>query len=426
MKIYANGMCRCGLGRYSLPRVCYSAVVLLLASTASSAPPQSVIDNPDFLVQLAVKDALGTESEKFTETTFKGVTLGDPHTDEDRKSNAPPDAPHWLSVPPHQAVENNGRIESTRIFVESEGNRIVMVSTDYARTPFNDMLPDILQTFGKTPQEIVETKWMQGGGPAKKLVLRYTFPKTLVRVIATGYTAPFPHGATQVWVYDRAFVEKSLLEYGRGIVEACKWLDGMRQLSEKGHIEVGDALPIEGCEIREWNNADGRTMLYVDTKRKQSMEAAFKSAQNGLPKGLGQGGTLQPFDVALISSNTRETLMVVCPDASTFMRPPELKLVADHLDGTILSSPISDAVVTVTSGIVQVFFPPAGDHITTISRTNDTLWEPTLSEDEATRPIQIRSRAGGDRLEWTDKDGWEVRVTNWGAVSLGRKKAGGL
>lgn len=417
-------------------RLGYFLAVAMLATCSVGAEP--ILDeegHPEVLVDLAIRRALGEESQKFEGKTFKGIELGDEHPEE-AEGNSFFEAPQWLSVAPHKPVEKNGRIESTRVFVEKESNRIVMISAEYDGTPIADIIPDLLEVFGRTPQESLKTEWIERSGPAQETILRYTFPKTVVRIVARDFTAR--RSLTQVWVFDRKFLEKSLLSYGKSVFRACKWLKGMRELADQDRIDARNALPIEGCEIRKWDDdkdlmdyrhfhgRNAQLLLYVDTKRKEYIDSVFKAAGDDFPQGLGRGGRLQPFDVAMVASTERATQLIVCPDASTSMRPPELKSYVGHLDGTILRSPISDVVNSVTSDFVQVFFPPVDGRISIVSRSDDTFWEPIVNENPYERSLRIGSRAGGDRTEWTYLNGWEVRVTNWGAISLSKKKSRGL
>lgn len=407
-----------------------SASKQAVAPDLKTTPPSAADINLNFLVRTAIVRAFGEESQKFTGDSFKGIRLGDGHDDEPGKSNAPFEAPHWLSVPPHQTIEKNGRPESTRVFVEKDRNRVVMVSAIYEGTALDNLLPDLLETFGKTPQEIIRREWEQNRGAASSATLRYTFPRTIVRVSGFNYSRPFPTSKSLVWVFDRKFIEKALLAYGDSVVGACKWLQRMRDIAERsGHVGPREAVPIKGCEIRNWESEDGEILLYVDTSRESAIRSVREAARknNDFPRGLGQGGSLQPFDVAFFASSGRGQQLVICPDASASMRPPELKSYHPHLEGSILRTPvIEDIVLTFTSSIVQELLPPEGDEITIISRTSDTLWEPDETEPVDRRRLHITSRADGDRNEWTDQRGWKVRVSSRGGISLSRRKGAGL
>lgn len=415
-------------------RLGYFLAAAILATCSVGAEP--ILDaegHPEVLVDLAIRRALGEESQMFAGKTFKGIKLGDENPEE-AGGNSFFEAPHWLSVAPHKPVEKNGRIESTRVFVEKESNRIVMISAEYDRAPIADIIPDLLEAFGRTSQESLKNEWIERGGPAQETILRYTFPKTVVRIVARDFTAPVRRSLTQVWVFDREFLEKTLLSHGKSVFRACKWLRSMKELSDGDRIDTRNALPIEGCEIREWDGKElvdrygknAQMLLYVDTKRKEYIDSVFKAAGDDFPKGLGRGGYLQPFDVAMFASTERATQLIVCPDASTSMRPPELKSYVGHLDGSLLRSPISDVANSVTSDVVEILFPAADGRISIISRSDDTFWEPIVNEDPFDRPLRISSRANGDRKEWTYLNGWEVRVTNRGAISLSKKKSRGL
>lgn len=391
-------------------------------------PPRAVEINLDFLVRTALVKALGEESQVFTSDTFKEIRLGDRHVDEPGKSNAPFDAPHWLSVSPHHVIETKGRLESTRVFVEKESNRVVMISVVYDPMSLEKLLPDVLETFGKTPQEILTHNWEQNRHAARSTTLRYTFPRTVVRIKAIDYSGPIPVSRTQIWVFDRAFIEKSLLAYGKSVIRACDWLRRMRDVAEEGRVEPRDAVPIKGCEIRDWDADDGQVLLYVDTSREGAVRSVRKAAkeERDFLIGLSRGGVLQPFDVALFATSSRGQQLVICPDASASMRVPELKSYHEHLEGSILHSPITDIVATFTSSIVQELFPPEGENISIISQTNDTYRAPDEAEAIDRRKLQILSRASGDRDEWVDQNGWQVRVSERGAISLTRRKGGGL
>lgn len=383
----------------------------------------------DFAISNALAKAIRQESDHFTSDVFRGLKIGDRYADDPGKSNAAFESPFLLSVPPHRATEGpDGKPEETRAIVEKESGRIVGVSCLYEGSALADLIPDLIQQFGKTRQEVDVSRWQQSGGPAQAETVKYTFPHAIVRVTGYAFSRPYPIRKTRITVVDRPFVEKWLAAHGQSVVQACLWLQRTRYISATGRIDQRNAVPLKGCEIRVFRSSDGESLLYVDSKReagvKQAMERIRKQA--GAEHGLGLGGALQPFDVAYVNSSERAKQLIVCPDASGAMRGPELKSFMEHLDGSIMTfPPLRDIVMTFTSSVVQEMLPPDGD-ISVVTQTSDWLREPDYDVAMDRRVLQITSRADGDRHEWTDREGWQVRVTERGAVSLMWKQGRGL
>jgi hypothetical protein len=390
-------------------------------------PPE--VSQFDAAIRSAIAGSLGRESRHFEAKTFRGLQLGDQHEDEIGKCNAAFEAPHFLSVPPHKAIfGSDGKPEETRVIVEKANNRIVGVTCVYYDTSISELLPALLDIFGKTSQEIEVRQWQQGGGPARADTIKYTFPHTIVRVSGFSYSRGSPSNLTRIAVFDRPFIEKCLLTHGESVIQSCLWLKQMRRLASAGQIDAKDSLPLKGCEIQAFRPEDGEILLYVDTKREHDLKTRVKSLENPREEsGFGRGGVLQPFDVALYARSSRGKQLIVCPDASGAMRVPELKMYSEHLDGSILTTPIlRDLVLAFTSVIVQGVFPPEGDSIDVITQSSDTRWDPDFDVSVDTRVRQISSRANGDRHEWNDRDGWQVRVTERGAISLVWRQGRGL
>lgn len=399
------------------------------AGSAPSVRPSPEQAQMSLSIRRAIGFVLGEESTQFKSSTFRGLRLGDRHVDDPGKSNAPFESPHFLSVPPHKPVETpEGKTEDTRAMVERAGGRIVGISCLYEASSLSEMGPTLIETFGRTPQEIETQHWQHNGGPAQADTIKYTFPHALVRVSGFEYSRPFPSVKTRITVFDRPFLEKCLMAHGQAVVQSCLWLQRMRRLVLEGQVDEKHAISLAGCDVRAVA-ADGyEVLLYVDSKRERAIKEAVENLRDtSTPSGLGLGGSLQPFDVALYVNSSNGTQLVVCPDASGSMRGPEVKLYSEHLNGSLLTSPMLRSLVQdFTSAIVQEMIPPVGENISQLVQTNDLFWEPDYDAPTGRRVQHVSSRADGNRHEWTDQEGWQVRVTERGAISLVRRQGRSL
>jgi len=401
-------------------------------ASSESRPPEkntlAFVQMPDGLLERAVSAALGEESDHFNDTTFRDVTLGSPFDDDQRRTRALLVEPTLLTVPPHKMVSNAGRMEDTRVMVDEDSNRIVAIVAQYEGVRLQDVQADIIAKFGKTPQTVLEHKWRG----MESLTVRYTFPQTIVRVIAN-----MPdRGPTRVFigVFDRPYVEKSLQAYGQSVAASCEWLKASREALAGGDFKKERAPELSGCEIREYSIDPVKfphaekpvfSFLFVDLEREKMVRAA-RDADKRFP---GPESLSTAFDVAAVSSwpKTQRQQFVICPNASSRLRLPELKsLQACRYDATLQRSMVSDMLQEVASVVVQSYFEPQGDEITRIT-AGSRYWSPPDDTMPVERRIeQVMSCADGDRVEWTDRSGCEVRVTEKGAISLTHTKPRGL
>lgn len=166
-----------------------------------------------------VEQVLGVELDEFKGKTFRGYTLGEKFDPADMVQLPPnpfSSGDFFFAV---KAKDEEGRRPAiqTWVIVDAESQRIVGISAAFAGDR-ETLLEDVISLFGKTPEPIESYSVDGGAGKEGINVIKWTFPKSIARVVLTDFTP------VRVCIFDREYVEAALGAYAQALMTAADWL----------------------------------------------------------------------------------------------------------------------------------------------------------------------------------------------------------
>ena len=381
------------------------------------------LNDYDHQISSAIKAALGEESYAFSDCHFRGIRLCTPFKKLQKPNWQYPTSfgESFLSeLPPPESEEDrkNSRLNDTRVAIDASTGRIIAVLASMSSTSIEDIQPEIITQFGKTPQAIDQSALRTSYEVRKTFDIKYTFPKTLVRVFATTRfrnNSRYPDSHVAIWVVDRSYVEQSLAAFANSFISACYWMHKARDLYEPG-LGIPAAIVPQLVDTQIVTDEKGGCAVWIDPASEK--EARRIAAINEKEKrGFDSIPSVDRL-VAGVGNYDAETCIVVMPQSPSTNGIPRLYTPRVNISPYTIDVCMADVFREVASSIAQSQFPPRGETISVIDPQRPNI-EARWSSDQ---PISAQVRGAYQstlrkRYEWVDAEGWTVAVTAAG-ISL--------
>jgi hypothetical protein len=383
------------------------------------------LNDYDHQIDNAIKAALGEVSYAFSDCHFRGIRLCTPFK-KIQKPNWPYptsfNEPFLSKLPPPESEEDrkNPRRDNTQVAIDASTGRIVAVLASMSFTSIEDVQSELVAQFGKTPQTIDQSVFDNSYEVCKTFVIKYTFPKTLVRVFAkTTFksNSRYPSSSVAVWVVDRSYVEQSTAAFANSLITACQWMHKARDLFEPGLGIPAHIVP-QLVDTQMIKDEKGGCAVWIDPASEK--EAGRIAAINEEEKrGFDRIPSVDRL-VAGVGNYDTETCIVVMPQSPSANGIPRLYTPRVNISPYTINVCMPDMFREVASSIAQSQFPPRGETIAVIDPQKPN-YQAHWSSDQ---PISAQVRGAYQatlrkRYEWVDAEGWTVSVTS---VGIGLRK----
>jgi hypothetical protein len=381
-------------------------------------------------IDQAIEHGLGEVSYAFTDRKFRDVQLCLPFQSmPDRQWKYP----HFMGygflyqVPP-PASENdrrNPRLAGTGVGVDESTGRIVVVMASMQATDLADIRDEVLETFGRTPQDIQQLSFIGGSRVRKTTVVKYTFPETLVRVVSTTdipLRGGYPSTDTEIWVLDRSYVEQHIRAFANAFISSCRWMQQVRR-SHDSRTGIALSLVPPLVDTKALTDDTRQSAIFIDPvleKEANRIEALYAKARKA-----GNDISFPNVNRVVAGITSYEGgggVIVALPAASATNGMERLWMRDENLSSYgIQHCCIQDIYLQVASVLAQAQFPPRGDSISVIDPQETNYAAGWVS----TQPIAKQVWGAYQstvvrRHEWVDTEGWVVRVTPEGSISLSK------
>jgi hypothetical protein len=386
-------------------------------------------------IDQAIEHGLGEVSYAFGDRQFRDVQLCLPlKRMQDSRWQYPSfvDYPFLYQTPPPASEEdrNNPRLADTRVGVDEATGRIVAVMAQMRFTELNDIQQEVLKTFGKTPQDIEQLSHFGGSSARKTTLIKYTFPETLVRVVSTR-TIPlrdgYPFTNTEIWVLDRSYVEQHIRAFANAFISSCLWIHQARRSHDsRSGIPVALVPPL--VDTTALTDDSQKFAVFIDPileEEARRIEALNEKARSA---GTGVLPTVNRLVAAIGSYDNGDSVIVALPAAPSTNGMDRLWIPNTNVSSySIQDCCIYDVYFRVASVLAQAQFPPEGESISVIDPQETNYAAGWTS----TQPIANQVRGAYQstvvrRHEWVDREGWVVRVTSGGSISLSKTSGRGF
>ena len=388
----------------------------------AEAATENVTRQTTRLIDEVIDESLGTETKGEGGFTLSGVRWGMHLRDLhglDKKPNALEEDPTRFLVPAPGDNGNPRPASPVCVRVDSLTGEIVCVEKVFFNTAVGELVDDVVNTYGKTKQEI-EMLAVRGPGQLRKqTAFRYTFPNELVRVsqvenLARGGAA---NQHVSIWLCSRKWTERNLRSYANAVLTACAWAKAAMKSCDGGDFDATVINPLPGTKR---NTAIQNThALFADTYRSELLD---NKAVVGRSDREGRGIVATPI-VAAVGKVDGMLSIVICPFNSTVagFRPlstlDQLGSAAD-----IRSTHAGDLLKHVGNSLVQAEFPPATEQIQVVREVD--VGKHSFRLDGRGGVAQLNTlfdKTDVCRYEWVAENGWTVRVCFDGALCFFRK-----
>jgi hypothetical protein len=384
-------------------------------------------------IDRAIAEALGKVSSTFRGREFRGVSLCIPFQ---KMKVSDWNYPTYMSYPfllqlpnPKDEEKRMDPWESdTRLAIDSATGRVVSVMVIMRSTSIGVIQDKLIEMFGRTPQDI-EQGIFHGGDYIKKWsVVKYTFPETLVRVVA-GTNVPLRNGYSEdnieIWVLDRSFVERNVRAYANAFISACRWMDQARSLYDASR-GVSVSLMPKLVDTTTLVDEAKQFAVCVDpalekeADRIAAINEKSKLAQELVPsvdRLVGGVGNYEDGSCVIVARP-----QVPLTNGTDRLWTPEVAISPYGIDDCC----VFDVYWHVASALAQAQFPPRGESISVIDpqKTNySAQW--TSSQPIANQVTGAYQATKCKRHEWVDRNGWVVSVAADGSISLLKPSAEG-
>ena len=378
--------------------------------------------NTTGLIGKVIDESLGTKSEGAGGFSLSGVRLG-MHLRDLHGLNTVPNVlendPTRFLVPAPGDNGNPRPASPVCVRVDSLTGEIVCVEKVFFNTAVDELVEDVVKTYGKTPQEI-ETLAIRGPKQLRKqTAFRYTFPNEIVRVSQLENIAS--NGATKqcwIWLCSRKWTERNLRSYANAVLTACDWAKAAMKSCDGGDFDTTTIPPLPGTKR---NTAiQNAPAVFADIHRSELLD---NKAIVDRSDREGREIVASPI-VAAVGQVDGMLVIVICPFNSTVagFRPlSTLDQLGSQAD--IRSTHAGDLLKHVGNTLVQGEFPPATEQITVVREVvNEYSFR--FREENPSGFVQLKTlfdKTDCCRYEWVAENGWTVRVCFDGLLCFFRK-----
>jgi len=384
----------------------------------------SIAKNPELnaRIVLTIGTVLGPSTDTFPGDSFKGVRLGDAYdtTTIPENDRIVCDWP----APAPAANQANGRDAEVTVLVAKDTGKIVGISAYYQES-FQEMVGDVVAAFGKTTQKPETFRVFAGEFPITITIVKYTCPKTIVRVISR--EGPQGSLGVSINVFDKELVLESLRRYANSVAVSCDWLAAAVEGIADPDKPLGQISPLADCAADV--DARSRVLLWFDEQQREGYRRGHKAEDFGpyVPRAFDVAGAFTTADTAAAMADTMVSGSLGVPYLCSRGVDPQ------GLQCTIASTAVADMFWDVASNLAQSRFPPAEKNISVIrphpdspeglaasmaNRSANVISSVDPDASPAERMQLFDKRVLGDRYEWMDKNGYRVRVGSNLAISV--------
>jgi hypothetical protein len=352
------------------------------------------------VIDKAIAEACGQTSEAFPGNKFRGISLGEKYISVEDEPETGGRRSSWMFPVAAVPSDDSQRPATVRVIVEAQSERIVGVYATY-RVPIAAMVKDITAVFGKTSQELDSRN---GFDNIEVVTLKYTFPRTVVRVTGTKL-------GTSIVVLDREFVEASLRPFANAVLTACEWIK--QEIRHGTPVESGSLPKVPLADLKSEWTSDNRRVIMLDEQVKE-----VGRRRKGQSRKQGERALdVQDWDVAVAWSNGSFVGASVDLIGSPSVGMPALKVSSEHYMLPTLASTrmCKDLFHDLANVLVQQEFPPAGDRIRILSPKKIWEWERHTGRDPnstSTSDESVIGRSQGFTERSFEGSDWS-RCNNW-------------